>query len=261
MLRASNGDAFMKNSTRNILISCSLLSALCTMLMLSGCDDSGSKELLHPVRNDAPRFEGDSMTAGVNWIKSTSTVEKIYNWQADFKGAEINGVSGATLEHIRSNIIPFKTPVVVLFAGFNNIKHLEQSEADIVAAYALVLIRLHDVAENVYCIGVPPMVHSRSDSWFPEGADISNARIIGIDAQIHKLCGDNYIDTPSFWTESDSDDGIHPNMRGYKKIVAELKGKKSLRGVETGKSWREAFKQIFRVFRWSFKQVGELIWQ
>ena len=173
---------------------------------------------------NAVRFEGDSMAAGQNYDPQSASVHKVYDW-SDFKDAETHGISGAPLEIIFEGIVPRKAAVIVLFAGFNDIKHVQKPEADIVSEYAKVLNRVKLLSDKVVCVGVPPMVHSKSDVWYPEGAGITNARITSVDSYIHNLCGDSYIDTPSFWADSDSDDGIHPNRQGYSKIVFALKSK------------------------------------
>jgi lysophospholipase L1-like esterase len=69
------------------------------------------------------------------------------------------------------------------------------------------------------------MVHSKSDPWYPEGVKIFNSRISDVNSRISMLCGDGFINTADFLTEADSDDGIHPNRQGYRKIAAQIKQK------------------------------------
>lgn len=88
---------------------------------------------------------------------------------------------------------------------------------------------------------------------------VMNSRIINVDKGISRLCGDKYINTPGFWTESDTDDGIHPNLLGYSKIVKELKSKRKFDGGETVIRWKKTLGEIYRVFVWSFQRVGNLI--
>ncbi len=214
----------------------------CTFALLSGCDfvDKVDKRLMRAdvyfdIRakaNDAfstpsgaIRFEGDSMIAGINYDKKTETVLTVYDWHDDFKNPDVNGVSGAPLEVVLTHISPNKSPIIVIFAGFNNIKHVEQSEESIADKYHQVVTRSRQLSNKVICIGVPPMIQNKSQTWYPEGSVIDNSRIISIDSKISNICADNYVDTPSFWTDSDSDDGIHPNRQGFSKIVARLKQK------------------------------------
>ena len=221
----------------------SRILALCFMVaLLSGCDfvDKVDKRLMRTdvyfdikakandafsTRSNAVRFEGDSMIAGINYDKKSETVRAVYDWNDDFKSPDVNGVSGAPLEVVLTGIAPKKSPVIIIFAGFNNIKHVEQSEESIADKYSKIISRSRQLSDKVICIGVPPMIHNKSESWYPEGALIANSRIISIDSKISDLCGNGYIDTPNFWTDSDSDDGIHPNRQGFSKIVARLKEK------------------------------------
>jgi len=163
------------------------------------------------------------MVAGINYDQKSQSVKAVYAWEHDFKNAEVHGISGAPLEIVLTELPPKKALTIVIFAGYNNIKHVEQSEESIANRYSQLLTRARQLSDKVICIGVPPMVHSKSDSWYPEGANITNIRILDVDARIHQLCGAHYIDTPSFWADSDSDDGIHPNPHGYKKIVDHTK--------------------------------------
>jgi len=177
------------------------------------------------TQSNAIRFEGDSMIAGLNYDKKLEMVRTVYDWRDDFKSPDVNGVSGAPLEVVLTGIKPKKSPIIIIFAGFNNIKHVEESEESIADKYSKIVDRSRQLADKVICIGVPPMFHNKSESWFPEGKLIANNRIISIDSKISNICGDNYIDTPSFWMDSDTDDGIHPNRKGFSKIVAKLKKK------------------------------------
>lgn len=204
-----------------------LFLALCIGIVI-GMSIGSEDGILHPkpMHFGTPRFEGDSMVAGLSYDKATSTANRVYDWRSDFINADVNGNSGARLESVLLFSKPSQTPIIVLFAGFNNVKHLDETEDSVIAAYSKTFAELQQRSKAIYCVGIPPIVHAKSDSWYPEGATITNTRILNINSRIETLCGAGYIDTPSFWTEEDTDDGIHPNNQGYRKISGELKRQK-----------------------------------
>lgn len=171
---------------------------------------------------------GDSMVAGINYNASTNVVDHVYSWGEDFPGADIHGTSGAPLEFVLSELRqdgPVRKKAVIIFAGFNNIKHIEQTPEAIAATYAELFHRAKLVSDNVLCIAVPPMIQDKSLIWYPEGGWISNDRIHKVNSKISEICGEMFIDTEKSWKLADSDDGVHPNRLGYKKIAMEVKHK------------------------------------
>jgi lysophospholipase L1-like esterase len=166
-----------------------------------------------------PRIEGDSMAAGIEYSEADKMAKIAYDWRETFPGAQIRGVSGARLSFIAAIIDTRPTPVIILFAGFNDLKHAEKPLADIAAEYRALVASLPG---RVVCVGVPLMDHSKSDGWFPAGAGIDNDRIQGFNGLIRKICGD-YIDTPGILDSGDTSDGVHPNRAGYEKIALAIK--------------------------------------
>jgi hypothetical protein len=67
-------------------------------------------------------------------------------------------------------------------------------------------------ASKIICIGVPPIFHSLSYLWYPDGARIDNSRISSVNAVVRTKCA-NYVDTSNFII--DNSDGIHPSAKGY----------------------------------------------
>ncbi len=170
-------------------------------------------------------FYGDSMIAGVSFNTSTNTVDQVYSWGDDFSGAEVHGISGATLEVVLSKLRqakPLRGKAVIIFAGFNNIKHSDQSVEEIATQYAGLFDRATLMSDNVLCVAVPPMFQEKSMGWYPEGGWIGNDRIRAVNFRISQICGRGFVDTDKMWESSDSDDGIHPSRLGYKKISSEI---------------------------------------
>lgn len=180
------------------------------------------------LSSDRIRVDGDSMVAGINLDIPTKTVIQAYSWGDDFPEADIHGNSGAHLEVVLSELMqakPVKVKAVIIFAGFNNIKHSDQTPEAIAAKYAGLFHRAKLISDNVLCIAVPPMVHEKSTLWYPEGDWINSKRIHAVNKGINEICGLGFVDTESFWTNQDSDDGIHPNRSGYYKIASEVRKK------------------------------------
>jgi hypothetical protein len=176
-------------------------------LLLAGC---GGGSGAAPVQYTAPvssiTIKGDSMAAGVNAYGTTQW------WLALMSTVENNGVSGAPIEYLIINPDNRHLQKVILFVGFNNIKHSEQSVSHIIDLYAQAISTIH--ADKLICVGVPFMDHVKSDTWYPEGAWITNARIQAVNDGIKGMCP-NYLDT----SDVDSLDGVHPV---YDKIIERL---------------------------------------
>jgi lysophospholipase L1-like esterase len=208
----------VRNSSLPLFLSCLILA------ILTGCKPVDKTESSSPN----VLFLGDSMAAGLstNQQQGKRVVYTAYAWKNEFKNADVRGISGATLDVVMTEMTPQRASAVVIFAGYNSIWHMELSEDNIADQYSHILSSAHLLSDRVICIGVPPMMHSKSDIWFLPGRAVHNTRILSVNSRIQQLCGDaNFIDTPSFWSESDSDDGIHPNSEGYRKISARIKQK------------------------------------
>ncbi|SNZ20907.1 hypothetical protein SAMN06265368_4020 [Cohaesibacter gelatinilyticus] len=109
------------------------------------------------------------MVAGINYNMKTQKVDVVYDWREDFKDASIHGLSGAPLNVISWKLIPKMSETIIVFAGFNSIKKLDKSEQDVIEDYTRMLERIKLVTDHYICVGVPPIVHSKSDIWYPAG--------------------------------------------------------------------------------------------
>lgn len=180
--------------------------------LLAGCGGGGGvAEPAKTTTSNIPSIMiiGDSMAAGNYYNTATKTVGKT-NW---YPAAVNRGTSGAPLEYIVNDSVDLVAGTMIVYAGFNNIKHLDQAVAGIVNKYAALLKTF--VAGRTICIGIPFMEHTKSDPWFPAGAAIDNARIQAVNNGIKSVCPE-YIDTSDVATV----DGVHPE---YAPIIARLK--------------------------------------
>jgi hypothetical protein len=179
---------------------------------LAGCGGGGSSS--QPVQYTSAvqdvTIKGDSMAIGCNEFGCGNTW-----WLLLPKNVENDGQSGVPIQYLLDNPDHRHLKTVILFIGFNDAKHPDETEAGIIYAYGLALSQI--TADKIICIGIPPMNHALSDAWYPEGAWIANSRISNVNEGIRSLCP-NYIDTSDLTTV----DGIHPSTVAYQTIVQRL---------------------------------------
>ena len=175
-----------------------------------GCGGGSSSPTINSPPVQPVTIKGDSMAAGCNEFGCGNTW-----WLLLTKDSENDGVSGAPIDYFLSNPDNRTLKTVILFMGFNNVKHQDQSVSYIVGLYALVIQQTQ--AQRIICVGIPPMNHALSDIWYPDGAWIPADRIEDVNEGIKGIC-------PNFIKTSDVDtvDGIHPT---YDKIIARLNKK------------------------------------
>lgn len=158
-------------------------------------------------------IKGDSMAAGVHLDMTTRKVVTTEWWTA-LKALSVanEGVSGAPIELIRPDTVYHE--VVILFAGYNNIKHNYETVDDILKKYSQVLAGIS--SDKTICIGVPFMEKEKSSAWYPAGDWITEERIQSVNDGIKAMCP-LYIDVSDVKTV----DGIHPE---YELIINRLNG-------------------------------------
>jgi len=177
--------------------------------------------------NNTTMIIGDSIAAGVSIYGTLDW------WSPLLDNGSIQniGVSGAQIDYFLQAYKTIQADTVIIIIGFNNMKHLDQSIDDIIIKYQRLLSIIN--ATNIYCVSIPPMNHSMSNEWFPDGDVLSNNRIKSINDGIELLCQNNgyiFINIFSMFLGVDGEcqtkytiDGVHPSGLGYEILRQELK--------------------------------------
>ena len=137
-------------------------------------------------------IKGDSMSHGCAGYSETDY------WATWGLSVEQDGVSSTTIEweldpiHIDTRHL--KT--LVVWMGYNDIKHPEVTPATVIALYSQALSSWQ--YDKVVCVGIP------------FGAYVSNDRIQSVNDGIKSICT-NFVDT----SDISVIDGIHPTPKGY----------------------------------------------
>ena len=183
-------------------------SLILLMLLVVGC----GKDAQHTTTDIT--VMGDSIAAGVHYSIVNSAV-KTTNWwtQLSEETSSTEGVSGATINYLLTKQDRYSLKTVIVFMGFNNLKHPEQNVNDIVGLYQTFLNRIN--AKKIICVGVPHVQNDKLTLWYTPYDDELNNRITQFNSSIKDLC-ENYVDT----SDVDTVDGIHPE---YELIIERIK--------------------------------------
>jgi lysophospholipase L1-like esterase len=182
-----------------------LLLTITVVLIISSCSGGGSQhQAIEAVQYTSPvsqvTIKGDSMAAGGAGYTQTDY------WSQWGLSVENDGVSGATLDYLINNTVEHRSlKTVVLWAGYNNLKHPEQDVPSILALYSQYMNSL--TFSKLICVGVP------------YNATMDNSRVDAFNNGVKLLC-------PHFVDTSDIPviDGVHPTAAGYMTVGQRIGG-------------------------------------
>jgi lysophospholipase L1-like esterase len=172
-----------------------LLLTITVVLIISSCSGGGSTPY-QPVTYVSPvsqvTIKGDSMAAGIDSLGDNTNY-----WGQWNTSVENDGISGATLDYLINDTVEHRSlKTVVLFAGYNNLKHPEQDVPSILALYSQYMNSL--TFSKLICVGVP------------FNTTMDNSRVQAFNDGVKLLCP-HFVDTSDLITI----DGVHPDPSSY----------------------------------------------
>ena len=175
---------------------------------------------------------GDSMALGiaVDYSCDPAEVYQNFSWEDYIFEHEVvnEGISGAGVQEVLDNAQPEDGNIVVLWAGFNNIK-LDENIADIAFTYSRIYEYYKSYGCEVYCVGVPPINKAIASLWWEPAVDFDNNRVVEFNLYMEDTCGDYYIDTYNVSADINGEsapeytaDGVHPSVLMYEYVLSRL---------------------------------------
>ncbi len=165
------------------------------------------------------------------------SITDFYDLDKYFKGMPVvnSGISGDTtldiLDNMKERVYDYKPTKVILLIGTNDLIHNIGVEEIIANVEEIIKeIKENDSKVEIYVQSIYP-VNNNLDEEMVSVRD--NEDIMKINTRIEKYCQDNdytYINMYDFLTDKDgnfneeyTEDGLHPNDKGYEVITKELK--------------------------------------
>ena len=172
-----------------------------------------------------------------NYLFLGDSITEIYDLDKYYEGLPVvnSGISGNTTEDILSDmkerVYNYNPSKVVLLIGTNDLIH-DISVDDIATNIEKIVneINSNEPQAEIYVESIYPV----NDNLDEDMVDVrNNDDIMEINEKIKKYCDDNgytyinmydkLLDEDGNFNEEYTDDGLHPNSRGYKVITDELK--------------------------------------
>jgi hypothetical protein len=157
---------------------------------------------------------GDSMAAGVHYSLENNKIETTTWWKELNESSKTEGIAGAPINYLLTKQDRSNLKTVIVFMGFNNLKHQDQSIDYILNLYQTFLNRIN--SNKIICVGVPYVQNEKLILWYDLYDGQINNRIEQFNLEIKNIC-ENYIDT----SDVETVDGIHPD---YNLIIERIRG-------------------------------------
>lgn len=172
-----------------------------------------------------------------NYLFLGDSITDYYDLDKYFEGLPVinSGVSGNTTEDIlkdmKSRVYDYNPSKVFLLIGTNDLNH-DVSVEEIVSNIEKIVsdIDSHEKQAKIYIESVYP-VNDNIDEDIVDDRD--NEDIMEINSKLKEYCDKNdytyinlydiLLDDDNNFSEEYTDDGLHPNSRGYEVITEELK--------------------------------------
>ena len=172
-----------------------------------------------------------------NYLFLGDSITDFYDLDKYYKGLPIvnSGISGNTtddiLDDMKARVYDYNPSKVFLLIGTNDLIH-DVSVDDIVSNIERIIneINSNEPQAEIYVESVYPV----NDDLDEDMVDVrNNDDIMDINEKIEKYCDDNnytyinmydkLLDDDGNFNEEFTDDGLHPNSRGYEVITEEIK--------------------------------------